>query len=76
MLPELASHPKEVHLDNVEHQPEVVYAAPAPLERLETNNDLPIDDENMASSTANLPTKEAPSPAHQDKRRMETHPLQ
>jgi hypothetical protein len=76
MLPELASHPEEVHPDNVEHQTEVVYAALAPLEPQETKNDVPIDDENMAISTVYLPTKEAPSPADQDRRRMETHPLQ
>ena len=73
MLRELSSRPEEVHPDNVEDRPEVVHATPAPLEPLETNNDAPIDDENMVPSTINLPTEEAPSSAHQDNQRPIPH---
>ena len=48
MLQELASCLEEVHPDNVEDRPKVLYAAPALPEPLETNDDVSIDDENMA----------------------------
>ena len=65
MLRELSSRPEEVHLDNVEAPPEVVYAFSAPPEPLEINDDVPIDDENMASSNSDPPTEAAPSPTDQ-----------
>jgi hypothetical protein len=69
MLCELSSRPEEVNMDNMEAPPEVVVAAPAPPEPLEINDDVPIDDKNMAHSTINLTTKEVPSPALQDNQR-------
>ena len=65
MLRELASRPEEVHLDSVEAPPEVVYAAPAPPEPLEINDDVPIEEENVADSTINLATEIAASPTDQ-----------
>jgi hypothetical protein len=49
----------------VEAPPEVVYAAPAPPEPLEINDDVLIDDENMAPSNIDPPTEIAPSPTDQ-----------
>ena len=67
MLQELAS-PEEIHLDNMEDQPEVVYATPAPLEQPETDDLAIDDDENMTPSAPNPPTEATPSPAHQDEK--------
>jgi hypothetical protein len=75
MLCKLASCPEEVHLDNVEAPPEVVYAFPAPPEPLEINDDVPIGDENMAPSNIDPPTEAAPSPTDQGPTSPATSPL-
>ena len=61
----MSSCPEEVHLANVEDQPEVVHATPAPPEPIEFNSYVPIDDKNMAPSNINPPTETAPSPTDQ-----------